>query len=105
MTVPLPAHRQVHMDFQTRCQQLIAHHGTRCQEVLTILSSGEPMTAWDVAAHMTWRIRARNWAEFPTPQKWFAVGEAMAHLDHLISLGQVARWKDGDLFRYSLTAC
>ena len=51
---------------------------------------------------MTWRIRARNWAEFPTPQKWFAVGEAMAHLDHLISLGQVARWKDRDLFRYSL---
>ena len=104
VTVPLPAHRQVHMDFQTRCQQLIAHHGTRCQEVLTILSSGEPMTAWDVAAHMTWRIRARNWAEFPTPQKWFAVGEAMAHLDHLIALGQVARWKDGDLFRYSLAA-
>ena len=102
VTVPLPAHRQVHMDFQTRCQQLIAHHGTRCQEVLTILSSGEPMTAWDVAAHMTWRIRARNWEEFPTPQKWFAVGEAMAHLDHLIALGQVARWKDGDLFRYSL---
>ena len=102
VTVPLPAHRQVHMDFQARCQQLIAHHGTRCQEVLTILSSGEPMTAWDVAAHMTWRIRARNWEEFPTPQKWFAVGEAMAHLDHLISLGQVVRWKDGDLFRYSL---
>ncbi|MDD6239616.1 MAG: MBL fold metallo-hydrolase, partial [Oscillospiraceae bacterium] len=33
VTVPLPAHRQVHMDFQARCQQLIAHHGTRCQEV------------------------------------------------------------------------
>ncbi len=102
VTTPLPAHRQVHMDFQTRCQQLIAHHGARCQEVRTILSSGDPMTAWDVAAHMTWRIRARNWTEFPTPQKWFAVGEAMAHLDHLIALGQVARWKDGDLFRYSL---
>ena len=105
VTVPLPAHRQVHMDFQTRCRQLIAHHGTRCQEVLTILSSGDPMIAWDVAAHMTWRIRARNWAEFPTPQKWFAVGEAMAHLDHLIALGQVARWRDGDVFRYSLTTC
>lgn len=105
VTVPLPAHRQVHMDFQTRCQQLIAHHGTRCQEVLNILSSGDPITAWDVAAHMTWRIRARNWEEFPTPQKWFAVGEAMAHLDHLIAAGQVARWKDGDLFRYSLTGC
>lgn len=104
VSVPLPAHRQVHMPFQARCQQLIAHHDARCQEVMTILSAGDPMTAWDIAAHMTWRIRAKNWEAFPTPQKWFAVGEAMAHLDHLIALNRVARWKDGDVFRYSLTA-
>lgn len=100
VTLPLPAHRQVHMPFSERCGQLIEHHAARCQEVMDILSPGVPMTAWDVAAHMTWRIRARNWAEFPAPQKWFAVGEAMAHLDHLIALGKVVRWKDGTLYRY-----
>ena len=88
------------MPFSERCGQLIEHHAARCQEVMDILSPGVPMTAWDVAAHMTWRIRARNWAEFPAPQKWFAVGEAMAHLDHLIALGKVVRWKDGTLYRY-----
>lgn len=98
--LPLPAHRQVHMDFHERCRQLIAHHGVRCQEVLNILSSGDALTAWDIAAGMTWRIKAKNWAEFPPPQKWFAVGEAMAHLDHLIELGKVERSFDGEVYRY-----
>ena len=32
---------------------------------------------------MSWRIRSRNWDEFPTTQKYFAVGETLAHLDYL----------------------
>lgn len=102
--LPLPAHRTVHMDFTARCDALIAHHQRRCQEVLHILGSEQPLTAWDVAARMTWRIRARDWADFPTPQKWFAVGEAMAHLDHLIAQGLVERRRETDFFRYRLTA-
>lgn len=98
--LPLPAHRAVHMDFHERCQQLLRHHSIRCDEVLKILASGEALTAWDIAAGMTWRIRAKNWADFPTPQKWFAVGEAMAHLDHLMELKLVTREFDGKLYRY-----
>lgn len=101
--LPLPAHRTVHMDFHERCEQLIHHHSVRCNEVLKILASGEAFTAWDIAAGMTWRIRARNWEEFPTPQKWFAVGEAMAHLDHLLEQGLVTREYDGKLYRYRIT--
>lgn len=100
--LPLPAHRTVHMEFSRRCDEIIAHHHRRCSEVLSLLSEAPPMTAWDVAAGMTWRIRAKNWADFPTPQKWFAVGEAMAHLDHLIATGHVTRQKSGDLFVYTL---
>ena len=98
--VPLPAHRAVHMDFHQRCDQLIQHHKTRCNEVLEILDGRGPMTAWDIASRMTWKIRAKNWDDFPTPQKWFAVGEAMAHLDHLIVLGQVLRQKQGAVYTY-----
>lgn len=100
ITLPLPAHRTVHMEFQARCDELITHHQRRCQEVLHILGSEQDLTAWDVAARMTWRIRARDWADFPTPQKWFAVGEAMAHLDHLIAQGLVVRRQGPDFFRY-----
>ena len=101
--LPLPAHRAVHAPFQDRCDALIAHHGRRCREVLRILRDGGSMTAWDIAAGMTWRIRARNWSEFPTPQKWFAVGEAMAHLDHLIALGLVARQPSKPFVTYHLS--
>ncbi|MEE0095482.1 MAG: hypothetical protein UEU47_03415, partial [Oscillospiraceae bacterium] len=98
--IPLPAHRTVHMDFHQRCDQLIQHHAARCNEVLGILNGNGAMTAWDIAARMTWKIRAKDWADFPTPQKWFAVGEAMAHLDHLIVLGQVQRQKQDALYTY-----
>ena len=100
---PLPAHRKVHVDFHQRCEDIIAHHNRRCSEVLTILEDGKPKNAWDITAGMTWRIRARNWEEFPTPQKWFAVGEALAHLDHLISTGKVKRIHRDGLYYYQQT--
>ena len=40
---------------------------------------------------MTWKIRAKSWADFPVAQKWFAVGECMSHLEHLIAEGRVRR--------------
>lgn len=103
VTLPLPAHREVHMDFHKRCNDIIAHHEQRCREVLTILADGQAKTAWDITAGMTWQIRARNWAEFPTPQKWFAVGEALAHLDHLIANRQVIRYLQDGLYYYRHT--
>ena len=42
---------------------------------------------------MAWSIRCRNWAEFPLTQKYFAVGEALAHLDHLEVQGAV-HWEE-----------
>ena len=58
------------------------------------------LTAYDIAGRMAWSIRCRNWAEFPLTQKFFAVGEAMAHLDDLTVRGQVLRRKDQEHYRY-----
>ena len=38
---------------------------------------------------MTWDIRAKSWADFPRNQKWFATGEALAHLDYLREEGAI----------------
>jgi glyoxylase-like metal-dependent hydrolase (beta-lactamase superfamily II) len=102
ITLPLPAHRTLGTDTAARCEELIAHHQRRCREVLDILSDGAPKTAWEVASKMSWKIRCNSWADFPTPQKWFAVGEAMAHLDHLIAQGLVRRSFDNGLYHYSV---
>lgn len=94
--VPLPAHRAVHTSFSQRVEELLAHHQRRCGEVLQILQAADgPMAAYDIAGRMTWRIRCNGWDDFPVAQKWFAVGEAVAHLEYLESLGQVARQRDG----------
>ena len=32
---------------------------------------------------MTWDLKANSWQEFPRAQRWFANGEALAHLRYL----------------------
>jgi hypothetical protein len=49
---------------------------------------------------MRWSIRARSWADFPLTQKFFAVGEALAHLDWLEVRGGVAPREEDGKIRY-----
>jgi glyoxylase-like metal-dependent hydrolase (beta-lactamase superfamily II) len=101
--VPLPAHRAVHEDFRTRIDQLLEHHQRRCQEVLDILTAQDGLTAYQVASRMTWRIRCNGWDDFPLAQKWFAVGEAIAHLEYLEATGRAVRHTVDDQHRFSVT--
>ena len=84
----LPGHRTVSCSLPQRVDALIAHHEARCREVLGILSAA-PATAWETASKMHWDIRADRWEDFPAAQQWFAMGEALAHLDHLHHLGRI----------------
>ena len=45
-------------------------------------------TGYAVASRMTWSLRNIVWNDFPVSQKWFAMGEALAHLDRLVALGE-----------------
>lgn len=86
----LPGHRRLFTDLGVRVAELTAHHHRRAAEVETILAGGG-MTAYEVASHMTWDMTYRHWDEFPPPQKWFAVGEAIAHLRYLEGRGAIGR--------------
>ena len=51
------------------------------------------------------KIRCRSWEDFPLAQKFFAVGEALSHLDHLAVLGQVEEiCKDGTMYWYPISS-
>jgi len=78
----LPGHRRVFNDCKGRIEELKLHHQTRAQEVLTILEEGAA-NVYQVASRMTWDLTYRSWDLFPAPQKWFATGEARAHLRYL----------------------
>ncbi|WP_313232718.1 MBL fold metallo-hydrolase [Tissierella praeacuta] len=92
------AHRNIIRDHTRRINELMAHHKERLGEILDILKKGQ-LTVRDVASRMHWSIRAKDWDDFPIPQKWFATGEAMSHLEHLYYTGKLSKeMRDGKLF-------
>lgn len=86
-----PAHRAVESNFYKRLDELKDHHLVRLEEALNIVRCTPGLTAYEIAAKMRWSIRARDWADFPLPQKFFATGEAKAHLDYLEIRGKVKK--------------
>ncbi len=88
----LPGHRNLFNDLAGRIDEIKHHHETRVNEVLEVLGKST-MNAYDIAAGMTWDIDCESWQQFPTAQKWFAVGEAIAHLLYLESEGKIKRHK------------
>mgnify|MGYP000934278252 CR=1 FL=1 len=91
----LPGHRENSGDFYKRIDMLLSHHEARLSDVLDILSDKGGLTAYETASKMRWSIRAKSFEDFPNPQKWFAMGETLSHLDYLRLRGKVERKKDG----------
>jgi glyoxylase-like metal-dependent hydrolase (beta-lactamase superfamily II) len=97
----LPGHRRLITDHKKRIAELKEHHERRLREILSILGS-EPRTAYEVASRMTWDLDCDSWEEFPRAQKWFATGEAIAHLRYLQGKGLIIREDRGTRTTYSL---
>ncbi len=86
----LPGHRSIIFDCPGRIQELIQHHQQRAEEIAGILKDGE-QTAFDVASKMSWDYVSDSWETFPINQKWFATGEAIAHLVYLEKKGLITK--------------
>ncbi len=97
----LPGHRSLLRDCRKRIRELKQHHQARADEVLSALSGGA-RTAFEVARYITWNIACDSWEQFPPPQKWFAVGETMAHLHYLEQAGRLRAETRGSKILFSL---
>jgi len=97
----LPGHRSLIDNPAARIEELKKHHSHRLNEVLTILQEG-PMSAFQTAAQMTWDIVCKGWEQFPVAQKWFATGEAIAHLRYLEEDGRVLRKTVNKVTKFAL---
>lgn len=100
--IALPGHRRLFTDHHARIRELECHHRQRLEEVVAILKGG-PKTAAQVAAEMAWDIDCASWEAFPAPQKWFATGEALAHIRYLEEDRTVRRTEEGGVFVYSVS--
>ena len=98
----LPGHRSLIQDFRGRVDELKDHHRQRLDEVLAILD-GKTLSGYDVASRMTWNMKAHTWEDVGIMQKWFATGEAIAHLQLLEEKGAVASEDRGDTAFFSST--
>ncbi|MDL2219341.1 MBL fold metallo-hydrolase [Ruminococcaceae bacterium OttesenSCG-928-O06] len=96
----LPAHRGNDMDVYQRIADIQAHHDMRLQNSLDIIAESPGMSAYEIASRMTWSMRGKTWPEFPVFQKFFAVGETIAHLDYLLAEGRLQKQRVGDVFLY-----
>ena len=92
----LPGHRRLIDDHRARINELKAHHRNRLNEVLDILTAGS-QHAFQIASQMTWDLATKSWDHFPVAQKWFATGEAIAHLRYLEEEGKVSRKVEDEL--------
>ncbi len=86
----LPSHGKCFKDHKGRIEELWKHHKQRIEEVVAILKEGERNT-YEIASKMSWDIHFNDWNSFPPLQKFFAVGEAMAHLRYLEEEGLIKR--------------
>jgi len=95
----LPGHRAVIHDTQGRIAELKKHYVDRLEETCTILASGGAMTATDVASKMQWHIKYDTWKDIVPAQRWFAINEALSHLEHLVNTGRVSKQeRDGVIY-------
>lgn len=102
--IVLPGHRRLFAHHHRRIEELKEHHRLRLEEVLKILENGVPQSAFGVASQMKWDIKCDAWEAFPVAQRWFATGEAVAHLRFLEEEGALTRQLDSGIVKYVLLA-
>lgn len=91
-TLVLPSHGRPFRNIDLRVDQLISHHDERCAELLAACT--EPRSAGEILTTLFPR-------ELDTHQVMFAMGEAIAHLNHLEHKGAlVGRQGDDGVVRF-----
>ena len=97
----LPGHRGMIRNCKERIRELKDHHERRLEEIVSILKKAS-QNAFEVASQMGWDVIYEAWDRFPVSQKWFATGEAIAHLKYLEEEKRIRKNIQGRNIVYSL---
>ena len=96
-----PAHRHGASDVYQRINALRMHHKKRLEEIRQAVEIHPEATAYQIAGMITWSAQGLSWEQFPPHQKWFAMGETLAHLQYLYAYGQVVQTEKAGQYYYS----
>lgn len=100
MQMALPGHRKVSKPVKERIEEIKRHHQIRLDGTIQIIKERPGSNADEIAALLKWSMRGKSWEEFPMEQKWFAVGETIAHLDYLRHENVIAKELVDGIYRY-----
>lgn len=95
------AHRSIVKDHRKRIDELLDHHQKRLEEIMNIIKDGK-ISVRDTASKMKWDLKCNGWEDFPNAQKWFAAGEAMSHLEHIVNIGKGEKFLEKGILLYRL---
>lgn len=98
-----PAHRSGSDALYDRINAIESHHRQRLAEVMSLLERHPGSSAFQIAGLMKWSARGTPWEQFPPHQKWFATGEALAHLLFLVQSGQAVVREADETTQFSLS--
>ena len=96
----LPAHRQSFTEVKERIVEIKLHHEKRLNEIAAKLYKN-PMSAYEIASIIKWNVKT-PWDQFSWSQKWFSVGETIAHLEYLEKRNILVKSTEGNQILYSL---
>lgn len=96
----LAGHREITGNFGQRIEALLLHHEKRLEDAYSIVLKNPGINAYDIASKMKWSIRARDWNDFPSTQKWFAVGETISHLNYLMAENKINKISKNNMYAY-----
>ncbi len=95
----LPAHGAPFGNLHERVEYLIGHHKDRLEEIYKLVAAGHASVV-DISSNATWRYQ--NWRDWPLDQKFFSMGETMAHLVYLVCEGRIKQTICADEYRFEL---
>lgn len=96
----LPAHGGVIENAHDRIDQLIEHHQQRLDEIEVLVAAGHTDLP-SIARACTWKYN--NWDSWEIDQKYFALGETLAHLIYLAYNERITLVQE-DLYFYAFPA-
>jgi glyoxylase-like metal-dependent hydrolase (beta-lactamase superfamily II) len=97
----LPAHRGILTDCRGRIKEIQAHHMRRLDEVRRILAQGR-QTGIEITDKMSWFAQPAGGKSYQRQQRFFALGETLAHINYLIELGEAEMAEASGRLYYSL---
>jgi glyoxylase-like metal-dependent hydrolase (beta-lactamase superfamily II) len=91
----LPGHGEPITDHVALIDERLRLHARRAQKIRRLLDD-RPLTAYEIAQAL--------WGNVAVTQAYLTLSEVLGHVDLLVSAGEVAEQRDGDLVRFAVTA-